>query len=194
MQDKLLLDNYQRVFAELRVDRVPGRYPEATNGRAPHKPLLLAVLDLVAQHQIVTNFIEFKANLLDAFDLYWLKVMGSEREANPVMPFYHLKSDRFWHLIPQPGMDKALQVSSPIRSLHVLRELVVGAKLDEDLFRLIQYPDKRDTLRTVLIEHYFAPDTRQVIVQTGTIHQESFEYSNELLEHSRCARQSSTSP
>jgi putative restriction endonuclease len=91
-------------------------------------------------------------------------------------------------------MDKALQVSSPIRSLHVLRELVVGAKLDEDLFRLIQYPDKRDTLRTVLIEHYFAPDTRQVIVQTGTIHQESFEYSNELLEHSRCARQSSTSP
>lgn len=37
-------------------------------------------MDLVAQGEIKTNFIELNAELMDTFDLYWVKVMGQGKE------------------------------------------------------------------------------------------------------------------
>ncbi len=181
-----MLETYKKAFSKLRADAIPGRWPQATNNRAPYKPfLLLAILDLVAQHQIKTNFIELNADLLDVFELYWAKVVGQDKESNIVLPFFHLKSEGFWHLIPQPGKEDALLASSPIRSLRILRMLVLGAKFDDELFRLIQLSDARDELRRVLIEQYFAPEIRPILVEAGAITKEAFEYSRELLDRSR---------
>ena len=48
-----------------------------TNHRAPHKPLLLlAVMDLIAQGVIGTNFIDPSPSLVDIVDLYWTKAIG----------------------------------------------------------------------------------------------------------------------
>lgn len=57
-------------------------------------------MDLIAQNIIKTNFIDLNAELMDAFDLYWIKVMGQEKDGSPILPFYHLQSDKFWHLVP----------------------------------------------------------------------------------------------
>ena len=180
------LEKHKKAFAKLRLDSIPGRYTEATNKRAPYKPfLLLAILDLIAQHEIKTNFIELNADLLDVFDLYCAKVIGQDKESNPVLPFFHLKSEGFWHLIPQVGKEEALQSSSPIRSLRILRSLVLGAKFDDDLFALLLTSDNRDELRCVLIETYFAPDTRPILVEVGTITKDTFEYSREILDRAR---------
>ena len=180
------LEQYKKAFSRLRADAIPGRWPEATNGRAPYKPLLLlTILDLVAQHEIKANFIEVNANLLEIFDLYWTKVIGPDKDANIALPFFHLKSEGFWHLIPQPGKEELLQTSSPIRSLRVLRMLVVGAKVDDELFGLMQQPDQRDDLRRILIERYFAPEMRPILVEVGAIAKAAFEYSKELLDRSR---------
>lgn len=181
-----MLEKYKKAFSKLRADAIPERWTQATNNRAPYKPfLLLAILDLVAQHEIKTNFVELNADLLDIFDLYWTKVIGQDKESNIVLPFFHLKSEGFWHLIPQPGKEEVLRASSPIRSLRILRMLVLGAKFDDELFRLIQLPDERDELRRVLIEHYFAPEIRPILAEAGAITKEAFEYSREILDRSR---------
>ena len=181
-----MLGKYEKAFSKLRADAIPGRWTKSTNERAPYKPfLLLAILDLVAQNEIKTNFVELNADLLDVFDHYWARVIGKDKEANVVQPFYHLKSEGFWHLIPQPGKEELLQASSPIRSLRVLHMLVIGAKFDDELFRLIQSPTERDQLRQILIERYFAPEIRPILVEIGTITKEAFEYTRELLDRSR---------
>lgn len=180
------LETYKKSFSKLRQDAIPGRYTAATNNRAPYKPfLLLAILDLVAQHTITTNFIELNADLLDVFDLYCVKVIDNDKENNPVLPFFHMKTEGFWHLISQPGKEGALQASRQIRSLRDLRLLVLGAKFDDELFTLLQLSSERDELRRILIEQYFAPDTRPILVETGAITKDAFEYSRELLDRSR---------
>lgn len=178
------LEQYKVAFARLHIDRVTGRWGEETNRGAPHKAfLLLAIMDLIAQGEISENFIELKAELLDAFDLYWKKVIRQDKGGNIALPFYHMKSEGFWHLIALP--DKEQAINTPIRSIGQMRQLILGAKLDDELFALLAVSQPRDELRRVLIETYFAPQTRPILVEVGAITAQSFEYSRELLSRSR---------
>jgi putative restriction endonuclease len=179
-------ESYVKRFAKLRTDTSPARWPATTCYRAPYKPfLLLAIIDLIAQGLIQTNFIEFSADLIDTFDLYWDKVVGQEKASNPVLPFFHLYRDDFWHLVPVPGKEQALADIPQIRSIGPLRQLVLGATLDEDLFEMLLNKESRDDLRRVLIETYFAPEVRSKLVELGQISAEAFQYSLELLGRSR---------
>jgi len=110
--------------------------------------------------------------------------MGMDRSGSPVLPFYHLKSDGFWHLVPAPGMENVL-ATTRIRSIGELRQVVLGAKLDDELYATLSDPKLRDELRRVLIETYFAPEVRPVLVEVGRISAESFQYSLELLNRLR---------
>ncbi|MEM8533443.1 MAG: HNH endonuclease [Chloroflexota bacterium] len=180
------IDDYKRAFSKLRQDSSAARWPISTNHRAPYKPfLLLSVLDLIAQGIITNNFVTLDADLMDTFDLYWIKVMGHDHKGNIVMPFYHLKSDGFWHLVPQSGMEQVLTTIKQVPSLRQLNQLVAGVQLNEALFTLLLQANSRDTLRQVLIEHYFPPETRTKLVEVGRITAESFEYSRELLDRLR---------
>ncbi|MCP4370393.1 MAG: HNH endonuclease [Deltaproteobacteria bacterium] len=180
------MTNYFKKFAKLRTDSSPARWSDATRHKAPHKPfMLLTIMDLVAQGLIQSNLIEFKADLLDIFDLYWVKVMGIEKNSNPVLPFYHLKSDKFWHLVPVPGMEQTLASIRQIRSVGQLHQLVIGARLDNELFDLLLMDNERDELRRILIETYFSPNVRPKVVEVGQITSESFQYSLELLDRLR---------
>ena len=180
------MTDYLKAFSKLRSDTSPARWSAATNHRAPHKPLLLlAIMDLISLGIIRTNLIELKAELMDTFDLYWVKVMGIEKKGSPILPFYHLKSDKFWHLVPVPGIEQALSAIRQIRSLGQLHQLLIGARLDDKLFNLLLEGNERDDLRRVLIETYFAPDVRPKLVEVGQITTESFQYSLELLDRLR---------
>ena len=53
------------------------------NHRTPHKPFpLLSVMDMVAQGQVIENFIELSFELVDTWNGYW----------NAVMPILTLRS------------------------------------------------------------------------------------------------------
>jgi putative restriction endonuclease len=178
--------DYLRAFSKLRTDSSPARWTADTTYRAPHKPfLLLAVMDLIAQGLIQTNLIQLNADLMDIFDLYWVKVMGVEKNRIPILPFYHLKSDKFWHLVPVPGRESTLALIQQIRSISQLQALVIGARLDDQLFELLLNGRERDGLRRVLIETYFAPQVRPKLVEVGHIASESFQYSLELRDRLR---------
>jgi len=178
------LDHYLAAFTKLKVDRAHWKDSPATNHRAPYKPfLLLAVLDLIAQGQIPVNLITLTPDLREAFTLYCDRVLGVEKSVSIALPYYHLKSDDFWHLIATPGNDAAL--AAPIRSLALLQQLVAGVRLDDDLYTLLLNPDTRDRLRQVLIETYFAPEMRPVVAEVGIISAQSFSYSQDILERPR---------
>jgi putative restriction endonuclease len=182
------LADYLNRFAKLRRDSIPRRWSPTTYHRAPHKPLLLlAVMDLFAQGSITTNLIELTPELGELFTLYWARVMPPDRHGNIALPFFHLWNEReaFWHLIPQPGKEAILAAAHQIKSVNQLRELTLGARLDDDLYALLCVEESRNVLRAILIETYFAPEVRPRLIEQGIINAEAFQYSQELLEQAR---------
>jgi putative restriction endonuclease len=175
-------DQYKRAFSKLRSD-VKAYWPATTLHRAPHKPfLLLSIMDSIANDRTRTNLFELNTELIDTFDLYWKKIIGEERESNILMPFYHMTSEGFWHLVPTPGMEEVLPSMGRIKSYQQFYQIVLGARFNDDLFTLLSMPDSRDNLRRVLIERYFTPEIRAEIVSVGRITAQSFEYSRELID------------
>lgn len=177
--------DYTKKFTKLNIDRKP-YWPETTYHWAPYKPLLLlSIMDLMAQHVIDANLIRFDANLMDAFELYWTRIVETSRDSNPVMPFNHLRSEGFWHLVDLYGNEPDLQHVDRNEIFRRIKNHALFARLDEELFTLMQFPDSRDDLRRILIETYFSPAIRPLIVEVSHITANSFEYSRELLNRSR---------
>lgn len=181
------LQNYLQRFALLSTDKSQSRWDEKTYHRAPHKPmLLLSVMDLFAEGQLTRNRIELTDELRELFAIYWSKVNPFDRKyGNIAMPFYHLQSDGFWHLLPRPGHESFLATVARIHAVSTLKETTYGARLEEDLFILLSDERSRDALRTVLIETYFVPNMRHRLLNQGKINVESFLYSEELVKKAK---------
>lgn len=177
------VNDYARRFAGLRTDKSRARWSEVTFHQAPYKPLLLlSVLDLFEQDEIETNLIEITPDLGELFAQYCSTVLPFDRPGNLALPFFHLQSDDFWHLLPRQGKEQALGSASQIRSLSRLRETAFGARLDEALYEILHVQESRDLLRSVLIETYFAPEIRGSLIERGAVNREAFLYSKELLD------------
>lgn len=178
----MMNEHYIKAFSDLNTDKAKSRWNEQTFLRAPHKPLLLlSVLDRFAEGAYSANLIELDEDLSELFAIYWSLIDPQSVRGNIAMPFYHLTSDKFWHLLPREGYEERLKYGGKIHSIRKLRETIYGAKLDDDLHELLQQQENRDILRTILINTYFAPDLRQKLIQQGKINLESYFYSQDLL-------------
>lgn len=183
------LAEYVRSFITLRTDVNRNYYPDQPGHRAPHKPLLLlAVMDRIAEGSVTSNFIEIDAELGELFSIYWAKVMPPDRRGNLAYPFFHLRvrDGGFWHLVARPGKEQALEAARAVRSVPELRELVWGARLDEELFALLLDPASREVLRAALLERYFAPEIRPTLLAQGVVNVQAYRYSLDLLDAARC--------
>jgi putative restriction endonuclease len=148
------LSYYVKKFATLRVDR--------SNGVAPHKPiLLLAIIELISQGQIQQNQIILSAELIATFLSLWSH-LAPVRESNIGLPFFHLKGDKFWHHQPKPGFEKAIASGVKIRSVGLLRETVLYAYFDLELFALLIDPNSRIILTNTLINTWFSDKTQEI--------------------------------
>jgi len=175
-----MLDHYLKIFSGLHTDKSHSRWSAATAHRAPHKPfLLLTVIDLVAQGTITENFIDPEFELAGTFANYWSQIMPLGSKGIVAYPFYHLSSDKFWHLVPRPGT--LISAGKVISSLTKLRELYLGAKLDEELWQLLVNPDTRQKLRAVLIGSYFSGDLYPALIEQGRVNLAAKKYSDNLL-------------
>ena len=139
------LEKYVQKMKRLRVDRA--------HGVAPHKPLLLlAVIELIERGQIQKNKISLSPDLAETFIKYWSKV--TDRKPNIALPFFHLKSDGFWHLHPNAGYEKVLDVADRITAISRLREVIAYVSLEDDLFILLTDASNREIIRQTLIYVY----------------------------------------
>lgn len=173
-------------FADLSVDKSAARWTAHTTYQAPHKPLLLlSVCDLFAEGIITQNLIEPSLELAEVFTLYWSRVMPPDRRGNMALPFFHMKSEKFWHLLALPGKEAYLEATKQIRSMNELRETVIGARLDEDLYAQLRLQLTRDELRRVVIQKYFTPEAQAAVLNQGVVNQESYQYSETLLKQAK---------
>ena len=180
------LSEFIRQFAKLRTDRSANWGP-ATRGQAPHKPfLLLSVLDLFAEGQLPSNLIEITPELGELFSAYW-EIVLPERRGDIALPFFHLRSSKFWHLVPQPGQETTLASATRGYSLGQLQRMLLGARLDEALFDLLQTQEARDMLRTMIIQTYFAKEFHQALYEQGELNLGAYLYSQYLIEQAQHA-------
>ncbi len=175
-----MLEHYLKIFARLRTDKNRNRWSAETCHRAPHKPfLLLAVIDLIAQGTIRKNLIEPGFELAETFASYWSRTMPLGSKGLIAYPFYHLESDGFWRLLPKPGAE--IVPGKVISSLTRLRDLYLGASLDQELWDLLLDPKMRERLRAVLLGTYFSPELRPDLVEQGRVNYEAKKYCDKLL-------------
>ena len=176
-----MLNDYITRFGRLHTDR-NNRWTQRLNFRAPHKPLvLLSVLDRISEGAIQSNLFEFDDELVELFNIYWQIVKPPSRRGIIGMPLWHLQSDHFWHLLPRPGYEKRIEHGGAIYSVRQLRAALFGARLDEDLFQLLQEEQTRNVLRAVLIEGYFDEELQPKLAAQGIINQQAYQYSRQLL-------------
>ncbi len=181
------MTDYLHQLTRLRTDTNRTRWTDATAHPAPHKPfLLLSILDLAAQGQIDSSFIEPSFDLIERFARYWDLVRPPSGKCNMAYPFYYMQSEGFWSLVPKPGQEQELgeRITS---SMTRLRKAILGAEIDQELFELISGRKGRKELRAALLNTYFAPDIRQFLLREAVENQEAFEYSQRLLQAAEAA-------
>ena len=155
----------------LRVDRA--------HGVAPHKPLLLlAVIELIERGQNPDNKIFLSPDLAETFIKYWSKI--TEGRPNIGLPFFHLKNDGFWHLPPNAGYEKVLEVADRITAVSRLREVIEYASLDNALFVLLTDAGDREIIRQTLI-HVYLLDFKKAVESLITKGQRVTEYERLLI-------------
>jgi putative restriction endonuclease len=93
LQSQRTLDDYCKLLAQLNVSNTKKR------GEAQYKPILiLSVFDLIAQGEIAENKILISAKLIETFTKYWNILSSNASYVGGLhYPFYHLRSDGFWH-------------------------------------------------------------------------------------------------
>ncbi|MFP4266322.1 MAG: HNH endonuclease [Desulfonatronovibrionaceae bacterium] len=173
--------DYTQKLTRLRTDKNRNRWAETTAFRAPHKPfLILSILDIAAQGELASPFIEPGFDLIERFGRYWSLVMDPGRKCNIAYPFFHMQSEGFWRLVPRPGMDNEIR-DRITSSVTRLKRVVLGAEIDEELFLLISGRKTRDELRTAIVHTYFSPEVREKLLLEASENHAAFEYSQKLL-------------
>jgi len=171
------------------LNRAPGAtWTDTSKRKAPHKPLLLlAVLDLVHRGVIKAPFIAVSGDLVELnelFNLYWRRIIPLGQTSSIAFPFSRLDREPFWELVPQPGTTITDPIIESIKSVTSLRRHALGAKLDEELFRVIQSGEGREALREALLQSCFSPEAAALLREQSVINREAFDYSKLLEEKS----------
>ena len=138
------LKYYEEKYANLNVNRSQGR-------SSPHKVAMLhTVHDLIASKALTENMIIFDSQLLDAFTLRFNDLAVDGDRNNPHLPFFHLRSEGFWHHHLLPGRVSYWDKLTTASSNNVIIENVRHVSLDDELFELLQDEGVRRFLETVL--------------------------------------------
>ena len=143
------LDQYLRAFRSLNPNRVGGR-------ARPHKPCMrLAFLGLAEAGGLERNQIRFEPALLERYAKLFDAVRVDTDHANPNLPFFHLRSEGFWHLRALPGRDAVVASMDSARSVSAIRENIDYVSLDPELHALVLDRNSRAALRQELIVAWF---------------------------------------
>jgi putative restriction endonuclease len=158
------LDDYRRMFTHLHCQVSAAQWPQSPGHRAPYKPLLLlSLLDLLDAARLRPDALIAIEDLADRFASYCAELaeLGWKTEnARLVYPGFHLRFDRFWHLVAVPGREAAVRAASGPTDFGGWARSVQGIRLDADLAAVLADPTARADLRGALLVEYFGPVER----------------------------------
>lgn len=130
---------------------------DRAHGVAPHKPVLLISLLQTFQKGVNdSKIIRITPELVAFFKSNWTLLVTTNHHCRFTLPFYHLKSDKFWKLVPNVGFERIIQFSASMRSFANLNIAVDYAVLNEDLFSLMKDQESNIILQQFLLDEYFS--------------------------------------
>jgi len=180
------LQKYLNSFKKLRIDR--------SHGIAPHKPvLLISILQAFKNNLISGQRIYITPELVALFKANWCLLVTSNHVCRISYPFYYLKSDMFWKLIPKPGFDNIDKIGSIVKSFSNLNAAVDFALIEQDLFLLMTEKNSNKILQQFLLDEYFTETKnnfsnsnrgQQEIfndIEGKILHEDAVEYRREIV-------------
>jgi putative restriction endonuclease len=125
-------------------------------GPAPHKAvMLLSVIQAIEKGYVSDNRIYVTPLLVSLFKTTWNALVLTKHVPTFALPFFHLKSEGFWHLHVKSGFENWLKGTKSLSSFNQLCIAVDYASLDGELFILLSIPQSRNQLKQILLETYF---------------------------------------
>lgn len=70
--------------------------------------------------------------------------------------FFHLRGDKFWHLIPNRGYRKIITSKVKLKTFTEVKQAVKYVQIDDALFELLQDSLSRANLTTILVQKWFS--------------------------------------
>lgn len=146
MKSRLVLEMYRQMFVSLRRGNSRGVYSNA-------KPIfLVSLLDYIASG-IDSNQISWGDK---SFESIYISNFNGHSTSEPTpfwKPFYYMSSEPFYQLIwIETPNDNVLKHPSR-KTLNVFLKY---AKLDDQLWELLQDKENREYLKESIITHYFS--------------------------------------
>ncbi|WP_194091079.1 HNH endonuclease [Vibrio hibernica] len=134
------LEYYLDRFQNLKVNSAAGK-------KSPHKVcMLLAVMDLIQAGYINSNQIQLNQVLKDRFTHHFDNLAQGKDKNTPENPFFHLRSEGFWHLYYKDGYDKSLVIRYSAKA-------ITYAYIDEDLFSYMKSHIVSNELKDALVSN-----------------------------------------
>ena len=128
--------------------------------------MLLAVTDLIEKGAFTDNNIEYSDPLTKAFAARF-RELGMEGDSpRPIYPYFHLRSEGFWHHRLKPGQRESYGELTTVTSRNQVEQHIAFAHLDDELFELLNNHAVRELLRSALLENMtITPEERQSRLQ-----------------------------
>jgi hypothetical protein len=115
--------------------------------------MLLAVMDLLEEATLKDNRIELNKALVQKFRNHFEMMRTGADQANAHLPFYHLKSDGFWHHQIRPGKEGDYEELRNAIGPARMRDAIAYAYLDDELFEYLKYSVTREQFKHALFEN-----------------------------------------
>lgn len=128
------------------------------NGKAAlSKPLyIISIIEAIEWDALTENEIMVSNEFIrKRFGQLYEQVNGNRKGYEVsffVRPFFHLSSASFYHLIWEQGVEHPKKSTTP--SAKYLRENLLYAKLDDELWELLQDAESREYIKKNIIRRY----------------------------------------
>lgn len=123
------------------------------NGYSNAKPIfLLSIIEEIALNRLECNKIMWNDSFLQkTYDAY-MRYFDEQSKTPFILPYYHLNSSDFYHLVWKEGNRPPIKGHTP--SAKYLQAHLLYAKLDEELWELLQNVEHREYIRKSIITRF----------------------------------------
>jgi hypothetical protein len=125
--------------------------------------MLMAVVELIGQGEITNNRIYFDPRLRESFAYYFDRYRLAQDRDSPHLPFFHLRSEPFWHHKVKPGQREHYLSLTTAGSRAAIDTHIAYAYLDEALFELLKNHFVREYLVSTLESTLQEEDRRSLL-------------------------------
>ena len=145
-----LLSIYTEMMLSIHTGSINGKV-------ALSKPLYItSIIEAIEWDALTENEIKISNEFIrKRFGQLYEQVNGNRKGYEVsffVRPFFHLSSASFYRLIWKQGVEQSNKASTP--SAKYLRENLLYAKLDDELWELLQDAENRDYIKQNIISRY----------------------------------------